>query len=168
MTSLDLAQQQTNLVANNIANASTPGYVQESLPQTELISGGVGAGVLAEPIQRLTNAAAAATSNQANGAEAYSQEMVNILTTYNKTVGQASDSSSLPSMISAFNGQLTTLSASPSDATAQSTAVTSAQNVVNTLHGLDSAVSSAREQADQGIASGVARGQFDFESTGRE
>jgi flagellar hook-associated protein 1 len=156
LSSLDLEQQQTNLIANNIANASTPGYVQEDLPQTELISGGVGSGVLAEPIQRLTNAAATATANQANGAEAYSQEMVNILTTYNQTVGQASDSSSLPSMISALSSQLTTLSASPSDATAQSTAVTSAQNVVNTLHGLDTAVSSAREQADQGIASGVA------------
>jgi flagellar hook-associated protein 1 len=156
LTSLNLAQQQTNLVANNIANASTPGYVQESLPQTELISGGVGAGVLAEPIQRLTNAAATATANAANGASAFSQEMVNILTTYDHTVGQASDSASLPSMISAFSSQLTTLSASPSDATAQSMAVTSAQNVVNTFHNLDTAVSSAREQADQGVASGVA------------
>jgi flagellar hook-associated protein 1 FlgK len=156
LSSLDLAQQQTNLIANNIANANTPGYVQQSLPQTELISNGVGVGVIAEPIQRLVNAAAAATANQANGAAAYSTEMKNILTTYNQTVGQASSSSSLPSTISAFSGQLTVLSASPNDATAQSEAVSSAQSVINAFHGLDSAIDSTREQADQGVASGVA------------
>jgi flagellar hook-associated protein 1 len=156
LTSLDVAQQQINVISNNIANSSTPGYVQQELPTTELISGGVGAGVIAEPIQRMTNAAAAATANQANGAQAYSQEMVNILTNYTNVVGQASDSNSLPSMISALSSQLTTLSASPGDATAQEQAVTAAQGVVNTFHSLDAAVDSAREQADQGIASGVA------------
>lgn len=156
LSSLDVSQQQLNVISNNIANASTPGYVQEDQPTTELISGGVGAGVLAEPIQRLTNAAAAATANQANGAQAYSNEMVNILTNYDQTVGQASSSSSLPSMISAFSSQLTTLSASPDDATAQSEAVTAAQNVVGTFHSLDTAIDSARQQADQGVASDVA------------
>jgi flagellar hook-associated protein 1 len=156
LSSLDTAQQQLNVISNNIANASTPGYVQEDQPTAQWISGGVGAGVIAEPIQRLTNAAAAETANQANGAQAYSNEMVNILTNYDQTVGQASSSSSLPSMISAFSNSLTTLSATPDDATAQSEAETAAQNVVDTFHSLDSAVDSAREQADQGIASGVA------------
>ncbi|PPQ27617.1 flagellar hook-associated protein FlgK [Rhodopila globiformis] len=156
LTSLDVTQQQINILSNNIANANTPGYVQQSLQTAEQISNGVGVGVQAESIQRMTNAAAAATANQANGTQAYSQEMVNVLTNYTNVLGQASDSGSLPSMLSALGSQLTTLSATPGDTTAQEQVVSAAQGVVNTFHGLDSAIDSAREQADQGIASGVA------------
>lgn len=155
LTSLDVAQQQINLISNNIANANTPGYVEEDLQTSEIVGNGVGSGVIADPIQRLTNAAASATANQASGAQSYSQEMVNILTNYTNTLGQASDSTSLPSAISALSSQLTALSASPSDSTAQSQTVTAAQNVVTAFHTLDSAVDSTREQADQNIASGV-------------
>ncbi|HQT75723.1 MAG: flagellar hook-associated protein FlgK [Rhodospirillales bacterium 20-64-7] len=155
LTSLDVSQQQINVISNNIANANTPGYAQENQPTSALNSGGIGSGVLAEPIQRMTNAAATATANQANGAQSYSQEMVNVLTSYTQVLGQASSNASLPSMISALSSQLTTLSASPADPTAQNQTVTAAQNVVGTLHSLDTAVSSAREQADQGIAAGV-------------
>jgi flagellar hook-associated protein 1 FlgK len=156
LTSLELAGQQTNVIANNIANASTPGYLQRDLPQSEMVSGGVANGVMAEAIQRMTNDAATATANQANGSQSYSQQMVNVLTPYMNTLGQPSDSNSLPAALSAFSSQLTTLSSTPGDATAQDQAVVSAQTLVNTLHGLDAAVGSAREQADQGVASGVA------------
>jgi flagellar hook-associated protein 1 FlgK len=151
LSSLDLLQQQTNVLSNNIANASTPGYAQRVLPQSELLAGGIGVGVVAGPIQRLADDAAAATANQANGAQAYSQQMVDVLTPYTQVVGQASDSSSLPSMFSAFSSALTTLSTTPSDATAQAQAVTAAKNLVGTFHNLDAAVATGREQADQGM-----------------
>ena len=155
-SSLQMIEQQTNLISNNIANASTPGYVQEELPQSAAVGVGAAYGVLAEPIQRMTDAAASATANQAAGSAAYSTEMVNVLTPYTTTLGQASDSTTLPAVLSAFSSALTTLSVTPSDATAQGAAATSAQTVATTLNGLDSAVSSARETADQGVGSGVA------------
>lgn len=156
VSSLDSLQQQSSLIANNIANASTAGYTQESLPLTEILSNGSGTGVMAGAVQRLSDAAAAASANQANGVQAYSGQMVSVLSGYTQVLGQAADSSSLPSMLSAFNTALTTLSATPNDTAAQSQAVTAAQNLVQTFHGLDAAVASAREQADQGVASGVA------------
>jgi flagellar hook-associated protein 1 FlgK len=153
-SSLDIEQQQANVIAGNIANANTPGYVTESLQQLEHLYGnrtGVEAGI----IQRIGNAAAEATSNQASGQQAYSQAMVDALTTYTNVLGQPSDSSSLPEQFSAFNQALTTLSASPEDASLQSGAVTAAQNLVSTFHTLSAAVASGREQADQTIASDV-------------
>jgi flagellar hook-associated protein 1 len=153
-SSLDLEQQQANVIAGNIANANTPGYVTESMQQLEHLYGdrtGVEGGIL----QRLGNEAAEATANQAAGQQSYSEAMVNALTTYTQVLGQPTDSSSLPEQFSAFNQALTSLSASPADASLQSGAVTAAQNLVDTFHNLSAAVASGREQADQTIGSDV-------------
>jgi flagellar hook-associated protein 1 FlgK len=155
LTSLQVLSQQSALISNNIANANTTGYEQEDLQPSEQVSAGVGSGVMAGEVQRLTDQAAAESANQANGAQAYSQQMVNLLTQYTQVLGQPSDSTSLPSMLSAFNAALTTLSSTPSDATAQDAAVTAAGNLADTLNGLEGAVASARQQADAGIESGV-------------
>lgn len=155
LSGLQVEQQQANLIANNVANASTPGYVRRTLPQSELVTGGVGAGVVAGAIQRLGDSMLAASANQAGGAQAYSQRMVDVLTTYTQAVGQPGEQGTLPSAISAFQSALTTLSATPSDSVAQGAAVTAAQNVVAALHGLDAAAAGARQQADAGIASDV-------------
>jgi flagellar hook-associated protein 1 FlgK len=155
-SSLDVSQQQTNLIANNVANANTPGYVRRVLPQSELVVGGVGMGVAADIVQRLGDAMAADTANQVTSTQSYSQEMVNLLGSYVQQVGQPADSSSLPSVLSAFQQALTSLSSTSGSTTAQAQAVAAAQNLTGTFHNLDTAISSAREQADQGIAAGVA------------
>lgn len=156
LTALQVLGQQTSVISNNIGNANTAGYVQQDLPQSELLSGGSGAGVMAEPVQRLADQAAATMANQANGAQAFSQQMVDSLTQYTQVLGQPSSSSSLPAIVSAFNSALTTLSATPGDATAQSQAEGAASSVASTFNQLADAVATGREQADQGIASGVA------------
>jgi flagellar hook-associated protein 1 len=155
MSSLDMQQQQANVVAGNIANANTPGYVTRSLPQLEFVSNGDSSGVMSGTLQRLGDETAEATANQAAGQQSYSQTMMNSLTAYTQVLGQPSDSSSLPSQLSAFNQALTSLSASPDDASLQSGAVTAAQSLASTFNNLSAAVSSGREQADQNIASDV-------------
>jgi flagellar hook-associated protein 1 FlgK len=153
-SSLDMQQQQANVIAGNIANASTPGYVTESMQQLELLYGDRTA-VEGGTIQRLGNETLEASANQTAGQQSYSEAMVNALTTYTQVLGQPTDSSSLPEQFSAFNQALTSLSANPADASLQSGAVTAAQNLVNTFHTLSSAVASGREQADQTIGSDV-------------
>lgn len=155
LTSLQVLGHQTSVISNNLANASTPGFVQQELPQSELLSGGAGAGVMAEPVQRLADQAAADIANQAAGSQNYSQQMVNVLTQYTQALGQPSSNSSLPSVLQAFSSALTTLSSSPSDASAQGQALTAASTLATTLNGLSSAVASTREQADQNVASAV-------------
>ena len=155
MSSLNLQQQQSDVIAGNIANASTPGYVDQTLPQLEQATAGAGTGVMAGPLQRMSDEAAANAANQTASAQAYSQAMVNGLTSYTQVLGQPSDSTSLPSELSAFNTALTSLSASPGSSALQSGAVTAAQNLVGTFNSLSSAISSAREQADSNIESGV-------------
>jgi len=155
MSSLNLSQQLADVIAGNIANASTPGYVDQSLPQLEQVSGSLGTGVMAGPLQQMSNEAATNAANQTAGSQAYSQAMVNGLTSYTQALGQPSDSTSLPSELSAFNTALTSLSASPGSSSLQTGAVTAAQNLVGTFNSLSSAISGAREQADENIEAGV-------------
>jgi flagellar hook-associated protein 1 len=155
MSSLDMQQQQANVIASNIANASTPGYVTQSLPQLEFVSNGESAGVMGGVMQRLGDETAEATANQATAQQSYSQALVTSLTNYTQVLGQPTDSSSLPEQMSAFNQALTSLSASPSDASLQSGAVTAAQSLASTFNNLSAAVTSGREQADQTIGSDV-------------
>jgi flagellar hook-associated protein 1 FlgK len=153
-SSLEMQQQQSNVIASNIANANTPGYVSETLQQLEHLYGNR-TGVEGGTLQRLGNETAEATANQTAGQQSYSEAMVNALTIYTQVLGQPSDSSSLPEQFSAFNQALTQLSANPSAGSMQSGAITAAQNLVDTFHALSAAVASGREQADQTIASDV-------------
>jgi flagellar hook-associated protein 1 len=72
LSSLQAIEAQTNLVSNNVANASTPGYVDRTLPLQEQVEGGVGQGVATGTVQRLANQSLATAANQASGAAAYS------------------------------------------------------------------------------------------------
>jgi flagellar hook-associated protein 1 FlgK len=156
LSSLHALGQQTNLISNNIANANTPGYQQEIINQSELVGNGIGSGVISGQISVLANQTASAAANQATSLASYSKQMSSTLSTYATTLGQASDSTSLSSQLTAFTSALTALSASPSTGAAQTAAVTAAQGLAGTFNSLSGAISSGREQADQGIAASVA------------
>ncbi|CAH2605523.1 Flagellar hook-associated protein flgK (plasmid) [Rhodovastum atsumiense] len=155
LSSLQIEQRQAELIAGNIANANTPGYVRRGLPRAEQITGTQGTGVEPGTLVRLGDATLEAAANQTAGAQAYSQRMIDVLGAYMKTVGQPADSQSLPSTLSAFQKSLAALSSNPDNTVAQQAAVSAAQDLVDTLHGLDTAVADARVQADQGLNADV-------------
>jgi flagellar hook-associated protein 1 FlgK len=156
LSSLQVLGQQTSLISNNVANANTPGYQEEVMNQSAYVGNGVGGGVIAGQIGLVASQAASTAANQAASLASYSDRMSTTLTAYTTALGQASDSTSLSSQLSAFTSALTTLSATPSVGTAQTAAVTAAQGVAGAFNSLSGTISSEREQADQGVAAGVA------------
>ena len=143
------------MLFRSVANANTPGYAQEEISVSDFVGNGVGSGVIAGKVTSLANQTATASASQAKSAASYSQQMVSILSSYTAALGQASDTSSLSSKLSAFTTSLVALSSSPSDGTAQTQVVNAASGLVDAFHGLNGAVASAREQADQGIQASV-------------
>ncbi|PZO62167.1 MAG: flagellar hook-associated protein FlgK [Pseudoxanthomonas suwonensis] len=155
LSSLAAEQRNAALIANNIANANTDGYVRRELPRGEKLVAGGGAGVETGVAQRAADAALAAASRAADAAEAYADRMQGTLEVYNKTVGQPADETSLPSRLGAFQDALDFLSGSPDDAVAQSQVLATAQNLLDTLHGLDVALADGRAAADLAVARDV-------------
>lgn len=165
LTSLNAQQAEINNISNNVGNANNAGYSNQILNETALVFNGVGQGVATGVIQRAANASLTGAANQANGAQAYSQQMTDGLKTYSQAITQSSGASTddvdatttniLSSSMANFQSALTALSGSAGDATAQNSAVSAASDLVNSFHDMDSAISSARETADSNIADGV-------------
>lgn len=155
LSSMAAEQAQAQLIANNIANASTPGYVRRTLPRSQAMIGHEGQGVAIGVTQRAGDALLEASSRAANSDQGYGKAMTTGLSAYVQTVGQPSSSQSLPSMVGAFQSAMTALSTTPADAVTQSQAVSAAQDLTDTIHGLDAAVSTARVNADLAVSQDV-------------
>lgn len=155
LSSMAAEQAQAQLIANNIANASTPGYVRRALPRSEARTGYEGQGVAIGVTQRAGDALLEASSRAANSDQGYGKAMSTGLNAYVQTVGLPSSSQSLPSMIGAFQSAMTALSTTPADSVTQSQAVSAAQDLTDTIHGLDAAVSTARVNADLAVSQDV-------------
>ncbi|MFC3126148.1 flagellar hook-associated protein FlgK [Pseudoroseomonas globiformis] len=156
LSSLAAEQRQSALIANNIANANTEGYVRRDLPRTESLVGGTGAGVSTGTVKRASDAALAAASRTASANEAYAAAQQKLLQAYTAHIGQASDERSISHRLGAFQTAMTKLSAEPANAVAQSQALSSAQDMVDSLHHMTDAVAQARVSADQSVAQDVA------------
>jgi flagellar hook-associated protein 1 FlgK len=155
LSSLAAEQRAAALISNNVANAQTPGYVRRDLPRSENLVAGTGAGVATGVTQRAGDSVLAAASRGADGVEAFADRMQSLLETYTSTIGQPADERSLSSLLGTLKDALTTLSAAPNNAVAQSQALSAAQDLVDGFHDMDDAVSNIRTQADLGVAQDV-------------
>jgi len=145
VTALDAMQQGESVVANNIANANTPGYVQESAALAEaspypplpsnnapMQSGQFGQGVQVAAINRQTSAFV----NQQDRAN---QATYNMYSTHSQTLSNIEailnepSSSSLQSSLDQFFQSWQTLSTDPSNAAARQSVLSEAQTLGQTF-----------------------------------
>jgi len=155
LSSLAAEQRQSMVLANNIANANTPGYVRREMPRAERLVAGAGSGVETGVLQRAGDAAMAAASRSADAGEAYAMALREALEAFSGVIGQPADARSLSSRLGQFREAMTTLSSAPANAVAQSQALSAAQDLVDALRGMDAAISTARETADLGVSRDV-------------
>ncbi|MBK1659948.1 flagellar hook-associated protein FlgK [Paracraurococcus ruber] len=155
LSSLAAEQRQAAVIANNVANANTAGYVRRALPRSEQLTGGQGTGVDTQATQRLGDEVLAAAARASGADAAYGQRMADMLAQFTTAVGQPSDARSLSTAIGNFRAALTALSASPDNAVAQNSAVESAKSLVDAFHRMDRAVSDARTAADLAVSRDV-------------
>jgi flagellar hook-associated protein 1 FlgK len=155
LTSLAAEQRASAVIANNVANAQTAGYVRRDLPRSENLVAGAGQGVATGVTQRAADAVLAAASRSADGAEAFASRMRSLLDTYTSVIGQPADERSLSSRLGAFEEAMTALSVAPENAVAQSQALAAAQDLVASFHEMDAAISRTRTEADLSVATEV-------------
>ncbi|MBO1076048.1 flagellar hook-associated protein FlgK [Roseomonas marmotae] len=155
LTSLAAEQRASSVIANNVANVQTPGFVRRDLPRSENLVGGTGSGVATGVVQRAADTVLATASRAANGAEAFAGRLQSLLASYTSVIGQPADERSLSSRLGAFQEAMTALSAAPNDAVVQGEALAAAQDLVDSFHDMDAAISRSRTEADFGVARDV-------------
>jgi flagellar hook-associated protein 1 FlgK len=151
---------QTSTIANNIANANTPGYSREIANQVTVPYGGAEIA----SVTRVTDDALLDQVNFATSDSSMQSAISSGLSTLAQTVSDSSNSTSSgalsngnsPSaMLANLDDALITYEASPTSSPSAQAAVTAAQNLAASLNAGATAVTDVRTQADQSIATAV-------------
>lgn len=144
-----------DIVSQNIANASTPGYVRRSLTVSETILGGETAGVQVISVDRAENANVTAERRRLGSELAQSDILSETWGTLSRRIGDDLESSTLFQNISALDNAMKNAVQSPESTTHANEVVRTANNLANEFNNLSTLIQAERQRADQDIATTV-------------
>lgn len=160
-TSFTAIGAQSATIANNVANANTPGYSR----QVANVQTSANNGVLVFSVTRDANAALAAQVNSSTSDSAAQSAISSGLTTLAQTVsdsatatsqsGALQNGQSPAALIGNFASAMAAFQGQPSNVTSAQAAVAAAKSAANALNAGSQAVTHVRTKADQDIAQAV-------------
>jgi flagellar hook-associated protein 1 FlgK len=151
---LQVTQSGLSIVAGNVANAQTPGYVRKIQDQLESAAG-TAIGVRTGAIQRqLDTLIQTQLRTQTSGAS-FADKLSDLYTQLQDVYGTPGSAIGLDTLFNNFTTALQNLQASPSTFSAQSTAINAAQQLASQLNSTASQIQALRGSAEQGIAADV-------------
>jgi flagellar hook-associated protein 1 FlgK len=145
-----------DLISQNVANASTPGYATEEQPAMDVDAGGQGIGARLAPSEIASNTALQTqlyTQNAAASGAAVTNTALAALQPILGSVGQGND---LGSLLTNLQTAFSTLLNDPSSQTQQVAVVNAAQGVTQQLNALSSAYGQAQQSAQDSLVTEVA------------
>jgi flagellar hook-associated protein 1 len=149
-------QQGLSVIAGNVANANTPGYVDESVNQVEVATAGqVGASVDTTGVNRNLNCLLQSQLWTETSGGSYADKTAQLYQQLQQLYGTPGSSTSFDAIYNNFTAALQSLSTSPGSYSAQAGVLDSAQAVAQNLNSMTTSIQELRTQAEQGIANDV-------------
>jgi flagellar hook-associated protein 1 len=155
LSGLQAAQANIAVVAGNVANAQTPGYVRETATQVATLAGDAGNGVRVTSINRMLDTFVQQQLRTESSGGAYANLRASFYQQLQQVYGQPGSSASLDSAFNNFTSSVQALATTPGSSTAQSQTINAAQALASQLNNASNNIQALRSQADQGIASSV-------------
>src|SRR6202795_3450468 len=153
---IDATQQALSVIAGNVANINTPGYVEESVNQVALATPGLnGSSVDVTGINRNLNTLLQSQLWTETSGGSYADATAQLYQQLQTLYGTPGSSSSFDAIFNNFTNALQSLSTSPSSYSAQPAVLSSAQSVAQNLNSMTTSIQQLRSQAEQGIAADV-------------
>jgi flagellar hook-associated protein 1 len=162
LSGLEAQQAAENTVGQNVANASTPGYDEETVelgavPSTQTIGfytngNGPGDGVAVEGVERLTNSYLQSQSYTEQGNQGVLTAQQSGLQAVQQNFPEPSGNG-ISSQLTQYWQDWSTLANNPSDSSAQATVVQDGSALASSLNETSSALSSLSQQTVQSITS---------------
>ena len=129
LSGLQAAQANLSLISANIANAQTPGYSRETLPQMTQVLGTQGdGGVLTGLPQRVSDQVLTANLRSQSSATSAASTLDSYFQRIQDMFGTVGGATSLSDTLGAFSSALQTLATTPEDPVAQANAVNAGQD----------------------------------------
>src|SRR5262249_10398095 len=146
------AQANLGIVAGNVANAQTPGYVARSAVQIATTSGDGSESVRIASINRLLDGFVQAQLRTETAGGAYADVQAKFYQQLQQVYGQPGTDASLDGVFNKFTTAVQALATTPSSASVQAATINAAQALVQQLNSATLSIQGLRTQADQGIA----------------
>ena len=156
LAGVNTTQKSLSVIAGNVANANTPGYVEESVNQTEVASGTLaGTSVDFAGINRNLNTLLQSQLWTETSGASYADLASQYFQQLQPIYGTPGSSSSFDASYAAFTNAVQALAANPSATTAQTAVIGAAQAVTQNLNAMTGTIQQLRTQAEQSIAGDV-------------
>jgi len=156
LAGVNTTRQSLSVIAGNVANANTPGYVEEQSNQAAVAtSGQPGAGVEVAGINRDLNTLLQGQLWTETSGSSYADTSSQIYQQLQQIYGTPGSSTSFDSIYNNFTASLQGLASNPASASQQSAVVGAAQALTQNLNSMTSTIQQLRTQTEQGISSGV-------------
>jgi flagellar hook-associated protein 1 FlgK len=146
---------QMSVISNNIANAATPDYAQETGTQTSLVSGGQGFGVFIGPVVREIDLQLQKETQQQGAVVSGLQAQQSALQGIDSVQGTPGAGTDLSSMLGNLQNAFTTLQSDPSSSASQTQVVNSASALCRQINTLSQSYTTARQNAQSDLQSGL-------------
>ena len=156
LAGIHVTQQGLSVIAGNVANANTPGYVDETVTPVEVASGGSGgSGVDSSGINRNLNALLQSQLWTESSGGSYADTAAQLYQQLQPIYGTPGSSSSFDAVFNNFTSALQALATSPSSYSSQSAVIGAAQALAQNLNGMTTGIQQLRSQAETGISGDV-------------
>jgi flagellar hook-associated protein 1 len=156
LAGVNTTQQSLSVIAGNVANANTPGYVEETSTQVEVgTAGNAGSSVDNAGINRDLNTLLQSQLWQETSGDSYADQAANQYQQLQQIYGTPGSSSSFDAIYNNFTSALQALSTNPASTSGQSAVIGAAQQLTQNLNAMTGSIQQLRTQAEQGIANDV-------------
>ncbi len=153
---LAVVQREISVVSQNVANASTTGYVREVTVQTSLEAGSQPSGVVVGPTQRALDAPLQASVLGQNATVSGLQTRAAALSAIDAAQGTTgTDGTSLATLAGTLQTAFTTLRTNPSSAPQQQAVVGAAQALAGGINALSQSYAGQRQAAQDSLVQQV-------------
>ncbi len=152
---LDSASRQIAIVSQNVANASTAGYVRETVAVTSFVAGGDGMGVTTGPASRSLDQQLQSSALTASALVVGEQTRSDALASIDAASGTPGAGFDLPSLLGTMRDAFTTLQSDPANAAQQRVVVNRADTLARGVNALAQTVSDARQTAQDAVGADV-------------
>lgn len=147
---------QFQLISQNVANASTPGYAVETGTQQSMVAGDLGLGVKTGPAMLQINQALETASVQQNATVTGLQTSQTALQAIDPVLGTPGSGTDIGSLLGNLQDSFSTLLTDPSSQTQQGAVVSAATTLAQGINTLSNAYTTQRHAAQDDMGSAVA------------
>ena len=153
---LNATQVGIGIVSQNVANAGTTGYVRRTVSTADSLSGRT-VGVQSTQVQRLLDKIVQHQLWQEASGAGYTSTRASALSNLDKLYGAPGSATALDTVFNKFTNALQALQNDPSSYSLRSQVIDNATQLARQLNTLSNGVQALRSQAENGIATGVAK-----------